>query len=169
MQIMKKKLVLILAIAILPIIVNAKNQTFDEFWKDIQKTKGDKNLLIQHCTDYLQDNEFKITKEEFISVEIAMNTFSKWIPKLTKGNKYSARLKETTKTLKDNSSTEIIFYKYGTGTNFTNESNFYVLRITNRTSILENDEWNDKNYDLEFCFALRGGKFKIVGYAHRTK
>ena len=164
---MKKLLIIILSFTMIPIIVNAKNQTFDAFWTIIQSTKSDKNLLKQHCTDFLLDDDFKITKEEFLANEIAISTFIKWLPKLTKGNKYSAKLKENTKTYKDNSSAETIYYKIGSGTNYTAETNFYVLRIANRTSVLEENEWVNKNYDLEFCFALRGGFFKIVGFSYR--
>ena len=164
---MKKLLGLILILTLLPINFYAKNQTFDDFFKKIQKTKGNTNLLSEFCTDYLQDGDFKITKEEFLSDEIAMNTLSKWLPKLTKtANKYSARIRESSKTLKDNSFAETTFYKYGSGTNYSKENNFYVLRVEYKISILEDSEWKDNNYNVEYCFALRGGLFKIVGYSY---
>ena len=168
-EIMKKILSFILLFAMLSMVVNAKNQTLDEFWKEIQKTKGDKALLIKHCTDYLQDGDFKITNEEFIANDIAISTFAKWITKLSKANKYSAKLKENTKIAKDNSSAEIKYYKYGSETNYSTESNFYILHTSNKTSANENGEWIDKNYDVEFCFALRGGTFKIVGFSYLEK
>ncbi len=164
---MKKLLGLILIFSILSINSDAKNQTFDDFIKNLQKTKGDAKLLSDHCIDYLQDGDFKIAKEEFLSDQIAMNTLGKFLSKLTKtGNKYSARIKESTKTLKDNSFAETTFYKYGAGTNYSSESNFYVLRIECKISTLEDNQWKDNNYNVEYCFALRGGFFKIVGYSY---
>ena len=164
---MKKLLVLVLIFTIIPISFYAKNQTFDDFIKKLQKAKGDTTIMSELCTDYLQDGDFKITKEEFLSDEIAMNTLVKLLPKLTKtANKYSARIKESAKTFKDNSFAETTFYKYGSGTNYSNENGFYVLRVENKTSTLENNEWKDNNYNVEYCFALRGGFFKIVGYSY---
>jgi hypothetical protein len=163
---MKKVSILILIFAVLPVIANAKSQSFDEFWKNIQKTKVDKTQLTQHCDDFLKDGDFKISKEEFLTNDIVINTFAKWIPKLTKGNKYSAKIKNNTKTFKDNSFAETTFYKYGSGTNFESENGFYILRIANRTAIYETD-WKDENYDIEICFGLRNGIFKIVGFSYK--